>query len=324
MTLQNSAYNTALTVFQQAVVAFCAGEFDFGDRLLLDLDSDAIEHDRAQLLDLARRAQPSTNLLAGPKAAKRIPKEVKDAVQRRDRFHCRFTGRRLIEPRVFHEVSRISSVFHFDEHHSVRQSARGPAGHPIVRTHCAAYEHAEAISTGGGTTIDNIYHTSVQLNEAKGAKLLNRVPVPDDKWNGLTEYLDALIAQRSSRSNKAEGRRPVDAQAGSTEPSRMSGVNRIREAATGLKVTVFAMDDPHAEARFLLLRRTRKNEYFANERKAQTWMIHRLYCSSLAFSVPRKLTASPKVCAETQETIREWAARIGVKTLTCSRCRKAK
>jgi hypothetical protein len=330
MSLHNDAYDTALELFEKAVAAFCRGDVETGESLLASLDCEAIEKDRAQLLGFARTAREANQPPSVTRADKTVPREIKEAVQRRDRFHCRFTGRRLIDTRVFRELARISTVFHFDEHHSVNPTKRGPGGHPLVRTHGAAYEHAQPISRGGLTTIDNVFHTSVQLNESKGARILDRVDVPEDRWNGLLEYLEGLGKQRSAVSKALPERRaaappdtvrraPISQSA--SAPRRM--LARIREAAATVGASVFALEDnSEDEEAFVLLRRTHVNSYFITERNAETWMIHRLYCSSLAFSVPRKLTASPKVCADKRDTLVEWAKQLGVEVVTCSRCRR--
>jgi hypothetical protein len=160
--LDNTDYDDALAVFLKAVEAFCEGDIPKGNRLLASLDVKAIENDRLQLRRYAATAKSYRKIVSSSEVSRRIDPRVIQSVKKRDRYHCRFTGRRLIDTHVFHEVSRISSVFHFDEHHSVRATARGPAGHPMVRTHAAAYEHALPLVCGGSSGVDNIVHTSVQ------------------------------------------------------------------------------------------------------------------------------------------------------------------
>ncbi|MDQ2667266.1 MAG: hypothetical protein M3Z05_14800 [Gemmatimonadota bacterium] len=331
MLLQDETYNEALDIFHEAVAAFCRGDHERGESLLGNLNTEAIERDRKHLLALARTAKPSTAPTTAVRAVKSVSREIREAVQLRDRFRCRFTGRRLIDTRVFQEVSRLSAVLHFDEHHAVYETARGRGGHPLVRTHGAAYEHAQPLSHGGQTTTENIFHISVQLNESKGANVLERVEVPSDGWNGLTEYLARLGAQQSAARKPTEGAQTVAHHTSRTMPLRRSASVRkagtavkVRQAAEGLAVTVFALaDGAEVEHAFLELRRAKKNAFFANERKAGMWMIHRMYCSSLAFDIAVKLTASPKVYSENAALIHEWARRAEVVTTECSRCRNA-
>ncbi len=330
MILRDEAYNAALDIFEQAVAAFAAGDRKRAEHLLTSLDLEAIEWDRQQLLALARTARASTASPAAQRASKTISPAIKESVQKRDGFRCRFTGRRLIDTRVFMQVARLSAEFRFDEHHAVYQTKRGSGGHPLVRTHGAAYEHAEPLSRGGQTTTDNIFHISVELNESKGAKILERIEVPIDGWSGLAQYLPRLAMQRSiAKKPEPNSAGPVgdDAaivRAPPRSPRKASASARVREAATGLEVTVFALDhDAEAEAGFRQLRCLKKNAYFANETKAGTWMIHRMYCSSLDFNIHVKLTASPKVCSERQEQLLEWARLFGATTTVCSRCRKS-
>ena len=332
MILRDEAYDAALAIFERAVAAFAAGDRERAEHLLASLDREAIERDRQQLLALARTARASSASSATQRASKTISREIKESVQKRDGFRCRFTGRRLIDTRVLQEVARLSEVFHFDEHHAVYQTKRGSGGHPLVRTHGAAYEHAEPLSRGGQTTTDNIFHISVQLNESKGAKILERIEVPIDGWSGLTQYLPGLAAQSSVAKKRVEaesaGRVSAEAavvRAAPLSPRKAIASARVREAATDLAVTVFALDhDAEAEAGFRQLRRLKKNTYFAKQRKAGTWMIHRMYCSSLDFDdIEVKLTASPKIYSERQDQLLEWARRFGAITTVCSRCRKS-
>jgi hypothetical protein len=329
MKFPTSEYDAALEVFEHSVVAFCRGDAEEADRLLSTLDVHSIECDRVLLRELAKTAQ-SIQRSGTAGASRMISRETKDAVRLRDRYHCRFTGRRLIDTRVFQEVSRISGVFHFDAHHSVRETRRGPGGHPMVRTHGVAYEHATPLACGGVSSIANIIHTSVQLNESKGAKVLPQVAVPDDGWNGLTEYIPKLRLLKSApRSNPSlEAISPLLAiQPRRKRVSRQKdpATPAICEAAVGLDVKIFALDEnASAEKEFANFRQDNKNAFFVTPRVDGTWMIHRLHCSSLAFNGPQKLTIHPKVCAFQLNDLLNWAGRFGVNTTACKRCPKPK
>lgn len=331
MNLPNDTHDEVLTRFEQAVVAFCQGERERGDRILSNIDLDAIEHDRRLLSKFARKtARPLAARPGKEHRSRSIPRAVKEAVQRRDRYHCRFTGRRLIDTRIFHEVARISSVFHFDSHHSVKETSRGAPGHPIVRTHGAAYEHAEPFSWGGASDASNIVQTSVELNECKGTKVLNQVDIPKDTWNGMTEYLDALRRQPAASAREirnavwptSRAQRIPEMQC-ATPNSRGHVLPRMHAAASGIEVIVFALEnDRNAEEAFSARRHTHPNAYFATQSKGESWRIHRLHCSSLQFNGAQKLTASPKIYALREEDLREWARRFGVTTTECRRCRQ--
>lgn len=339
MKLANDSYNRSLLAVEQAVQAFCRGDHAAGNLLLASLDVDSIEQDRSALRGLARTARVAASAVSLVRSSRTIPLAVKKSVNLRDRYHCRFTQRRLIDTRIFQELGRISDAFHFDEHHSVRETRRGRAGHPMVRTHGAAYEHFEPHSCGGVPTLDNICQISVQLNESKGARVLDRVDVPDDSWIGMTEYLAAL--RRQSTSKRPRKQKPVSANAKlealpisrdhtGREPRlavnrRTLQIERIREAASGLAVKVFWLgDDSHAEENFLRLRRTAKNSYFSTGTKNGRWSFHRMHCSSLAFSGDQKVTASPKVYADDINELVKWANRFGVDTERCPRCPRPK
>ena len=332
MNLAVDDYDAALHLLADAVSAFCEGDIETGNQLLSALDTDAIDRDREALRAFARTATPPGKPPTSERVSKTVSRSTQEAVQRRDHYHCRFTGRRLVEPRIFHEVARISNLFHFDEHHSVRDTRRGPAGHPMVRSHAAAYEHVEPHSCGGTSDAGNIVHTSVQLNESKGANILPQVPVPEDTWNGLIEYLPALRRQASAAPESvtspmlaAKPTRRIPVRPSVPKQPRETVVAKIRSAASGLDVTVFASsDDPDAETNFRRLRSTARNSYFATEKPDRSWGIHVQRCSALDFNGDQKLTVRPKVCAASPRDLREWAKWFGVVTAGCKRCGTSK
>jgi 5-methylcytosine-specific restriction endonuclease McrA len=329
--LNSKVHEAALATLRSAVEAFAAGDIARGDRLVADLDTEAIEGDRARLREIARAARLITDP-GVPNRPRRDPAPaVKAAVARRDHYTCRYTGRQLVDTQVFRELGRVSTVFHFDEHHSVRPTRRGPGGHPIIRTHGAAYDHVTPHSHGGEPTAFNLILTSVQLNEAKGTKALEIVDVAETPWNGLSEYLPRLARQPSARVtntraasvHESAGDGPAIRSLARTPPTR----TRQHELTTvpSTEFEVYAYDaDPTCEEAFRQLRSVNKNSFFATRRLDGTWMTHRLYCSSLDFSVPRLLTASPKICAPHLEAILSWAERVGVALTACKRCSRAK
>jgi hypothetical protein len=331
ISLFNEAYEKALSVFEAAVASFSSGDLDSGNRLLASLDQSAIEDDRQQLLQLARGARDVERDVLSERFPRTISRALKDAVSRRDRYHCRFTARRLIDTRVFREISRVSSQFHFDEHHSVAATRRGPGGHPIVRTHGAAYEHLYAHAHGGETTLDNLVLTCVQLNEAKGTRSLELVDVPNRVWDGLLEFLPILVRLPTARKHGVPSelslRKSVTSPPSSSRAMarHVSSVARLRQTAALAGVEVYALEnDPTAERAFLRLRKTDPNSFFATKRANGIWMVHRVYCSSLDFSVSRELTRSPKVCSISSAKLEKWATLFDVRTEVCSRCRRAR
>ena len=329
MILRDEAYNAALEIFEQAIAAFAAGSRERAEHLLTILDCEAIERDREQLQAFGRTGTAVEAVIpVDQRDCNRISAEIKKFARERDGYRCRFTGRRLIDARVFREVHRLSKVFHFDEHYAVRPTKRGPGGHPLTRTHGAAYEHAVPLCCGGRTSRENIVLISVELNEAKSATILELIEVPIDDWCGLTQYLPGLRKQPSVvKKPEPPPARPVVAPRAVVptpppRPGKARTLARMREAAEGLAVRVFALDlRAEDEAEFRELRSLEKNAYFATKAaKAGTWRIHCMYCSALDFDIDVKLTASPKVYSEHQEPLVEWARRIRANPTGCSRC----
>ncbi len=323
MVPNNEGYDITLKIFQQAVEAFACGDIEQGNRLLLTIDLAGVESDRAALHAFARTAKRPSIGRGIPAVRRPLSSKVKRAVQERDSYRCRFTGRRLIDPRVFSEVARISTVFHFDAHHSVRETKRGKGGHPMVRTHGAAYEHAMPHSFGGESDESNIVHTSVQLNESKGAAMLPLVDVPLDSWRGLTEYLPHLRRQRAVQKVAREvPRLEPRVKPRVRAPQHVKpGLALVRQAAVGLGMKIFAaVEDDHAEMNFATFISTRLQWFFVTQSKDNVWSLHRLACSSLVFHGDQKLTVRPKLCAADDKTLLLWAARYGVELRRCKRC----
>lgn len=202
----------------------------------------------------------------------------------------------------------------------------------MVRTHGAAYEHAQPLACGGLSSTANIVHTSVQLNESKGATVLDQIAVPNDDWNGMTGYLSGLQRQPSSGEKHKGHASPTRDPRVSNPVARASArkhtghsVVPYREAAAGLDIVIFALsDDPQAEEKFRRFQGTNKNWYFTTKPNNDPWKIHRLHCSALDFNGAQKVTAKPKVCAEQEKVLEVWASRFGVPIAACTRCPKPK
>jgi hypothetical protein len=100
-------------------------------------------------------------------------------------------------------------------------------------------------------------------------------------------------------------------------------IARIRKAAIGLQVEVFAIkDDPGAEDLFAKWRRDTGVRFVTNESLTtpSEWKIHGPTCSSLSFHDKRKLTSNPKICARRTFDLKEWATKFGVELTRCKRC----
>ena len=188
-------YLAALDALVRALQHLARGDRPRADALLETLDVGALEVERQTIQQFVSAA--TSHPMHG-RGAPRPPIRAaeKRAVAARDGWRCRYTGRPLVHPSVFRELGRVTTAFVYDEHHAVRPTRRGPAGHPVVRTHAAAFDHVRALATGGAHATDNLVLTSVELNEAKNTRHMQPelLVAQSDGWTGLAEYLPMLRA----------------------------------------------------------------------------------------------------------------------------------
>lgn len=77
---------------------------------------------------------------------------------------------------------------------------------------------------------------------------------------------------------------------------------------------------PTPHERFVAWCSAHPTGYFLNQRSERSWMLHRPHCSSLAFTIPVSLTASPKLCSLDRAELEEWIRGEQLEMSVCSRC----
>lgn len=112
----------------------------------------------------------------------------------RDRYTCRYCGRRTIDLAVLKELSRaFPDLFPYHPHWKFDDS------HRLYWTHSASIEHAVPVSRGGSSEIENLITTCYECNAAKGDALAeelgwHQLPPAESDWDGLIQDLPALVA----------------------------------------------------------------------------------------------------------------------------------
>lgn len=143
---------------------------------------------------LLSQMQPLNRLQAGGR-----PLGAKERLRlfRRDRFTCRYCGRRTIFVPVLRVLSAICpQQFPYHPHW------RWEATHPVYWTHGTSCDHVVPVSRGGQSHVANLVTTCYQCNTIKQHWLLDELrwsllhpEQADQDWDGLSGlYLDLCKA----------------------------------------------------------------------------------------------------------------------------------
>jgi hypothetical protein len=126
--------------------------------------------------------------------ARREPSEtVIAAIYKRDRFHCRYCGCRVIPT----QIMRLVSAF-FPEEFPYHLNWKGGETHPAIASRSATLDHVEPWTAAGTNDPENLVCACWVCNRMKGDLLLEQLgwrllPIATDTdWDGLTRYYRAL------------------------------------------------------------------------------------------------------------------------------------
>jgi hypothetical protein len=187
-------HDEALALMTGAIHALLVADQATAEHLLGRIDTIAIRREQAWLRQVGLEGVVPTGLSTRGAARRNVPDPLKHAVTTRDGFCCQFTGLRLLDPDIGKCLGTLTESFPWHPNYAMRDTASGRAGHPMTRTHSAAFEHAHPHSFGGAMREDNIILTSMELNEAKGVRMPSRVAAGQPSWDGLREFLPQLYA----------------------------------------------------------------------------------------------------------------------------------
>jgi 5-methylcytosine-specific restriction endonuclease McrA len=114
-------------------------------------------------------------------------------VFRRDHFHCRYCGARVIPIPVMELLGAV-----FDERFPYHPNWKGGETHPAVLSRTAVIDHVVPASLGGSADDNNLVTACWPCNARKADLSLARLgwellPIPaDDAWDGLTRFYNDL------------------------------------------------------------------------------------------------------------------------------------
>lgn len=129
--------------------------------------------------EVAARAEPSESVVA--------------VAYKRDRFHCRYCGCRVIPTQVMRLISAI-----FPDDFPYHPNWKGGQTHPAIASRSATLDHVESWALGGTNELENLVCACWICNRVKGDLTLQQLgwelkPIPVDvEWDGLTSYYRRL------------------------------------------------------------------------------------------------------------------------------------
>jgi HNH endonuclease len=129
--------------------------------------------------EVAPRAEPSETVIA--------------SIYKRDRFHCRYCGCRVIPTGIMRLVAEL-----FPEEFPYHPNWKGGQTHPAIVSRSATLDHVKPWTAGGTNDPENLVCACWICNRVKGDLLLEQIgwellPIPEDSdWDGLTRFYRPL------------------------------------------------------------------------------------------------------------------------------------
>ena len=125
----------------------------------------------------------------------RSPKKLQDDVFRRDGYHCRYCGSKLIAQEFLNLFIKNLNCDAFSKKPPYKENMHG-----IVHVAWPVADHVHPWNLGGSTTMDNLVSSCGPCNYGKFNWTLeqmgmedpfNRPPISDE-WDGLSKYIEQL------------------------------------------------------------------------------------------------------------------------------------
>jgi 5-methylcytosine-specific restriction endonuclease McrA len=138
------------------------------------------------------------------------------SVYRRDRFHCRYCGGRVISTQIMRLLSEL-----FPEEFPYHPNWKGGQTHPAIVSRSATLDHVQPWTSGGTNAPDNLVCACWICNRVKGELALDQIGWnlksidEESEWDGLIRFYRPLwdLAGRPTSGNHALWIRLFDPQA---------------------------------------------------------------------------------------------------------------
>jgi 5-methylcytosine-specific restriction endonuclease McrA len=157
------------------------------DRALTALDTEGLERAEAEL---GAMAWERTEIVG----RRSLPRSLQGGVFRRDRFHCRYCGGKVIPIPIMELLGAV-----FGERFPYHPNWKGGETHPAVLSRTAIIDHCDPVARGGPPADEaNLVTACWPCNARKADLSLDRLewellPIPTaGAWDGLTRYYGRL------------------------------------------------------------------------------------------------------------------------------------
>jgi 5-methylcytosine-specific restriction endonuclease McrA len=114
------------------------------------------------------------------------------SVYKRDRFHCRYCGCRVIPTQIMRLISEL-----FPDEFPYHSNWKGGQTHPAIASRSPSLDHLVPWSQGGSNELENLVCACWVCNQIKGDLSLEQLgwdllPIPETDWDGLTRHYRLL------------------------------------------------------------------------------------------------------------------------------------
>jgi hypothetical protein len=134
--------------------------------------------------EVAIRSEPSESVIV--------------SIYKRDRFHCRYCGAKVIPTQIMRLISEL-----FPDQFPYHPNWKGGQTHPAIASRSPSLDHVAPWAKGGGNEPENLVCACWVCNQIKGELSLEQLgwrlrPIPETDWDGLTGYYRTLWEQAGS------------------------------------------------------------------------------------------------------------------------------
>jgi len=114
------------------------------------------------------------------------------SIYKRDRFHCRYCGRKVIPTQIMRLISAL-----FPDEFPYHPNWKGGQTHPAIASRSPSLDHVVPWSQGGTNDLTNLVCACWICNQVKGDLSLGQLgwrlrPIPETDWDGLVSHYRQL------------------------------------------------------------------------------------------------------------------------------------
>lgn len=173
-----------------AIEALIGGDRAVAERAIGAIDTQRLRDDRRERRIRAMK-RGNRQAEGGPREGRMNPSPAdRERVFGRDRYTCRYCGRRTIDLEVLKGLSQVIPE-------ALPYEPSWAEAHPIYWTHSASFEHVQPLARGGTNEDANLVTACYCCNDIKNDSTLDelgwtRRPRTETDWDGLSSHLKDL------------------------------------------------------------------------------------------------------------------------------------